>query len=258
MKIKRINIKNHENPVPVYCFHEPINNECIFNVNNTNYASYQCVNFRFLFGGSFFGFKDDIEDSWSIDEMDEYIKKNNLELLLDKDNNIDKALTVAKDIRVKFFETYPGLDKWIKKQPKISKKFGYMECLIGGRRHLPQMIYTTDSTNEYKKELNNLENISINSRIQTFEALTIYKAMTDINNEIEKRGLKSIIVGMVHDSIVSYVHKNEVEEMYHILKNSMENKTDYNVELLADISIGNVWGFGEEVDENSVKKYLKN
>jgi DNA polymerase I-like protein with 3'-5' exonuclease and polymerase domains len=66
--------------------------------------------------------------------------------------------------------------------------------------------------------------------------------------------LKSKLIGHVHDSIVLYIHKSEVEQMYHILKDCME-VFDYSIPILAEIELGSIWGFGEEVTEKNIDQF---
>ncbi len=213
------------------------------------------INFGFLFGRGAYSFKQDLEENWGIDEIDNHIKNNNLQILVDRNNKEDKFLTVSSDIRTKFFQTYPELEKWIDKSIIDAKEKGYTDCILGGRRHLPLLLFSNCTDQNNNKEKAHYENVAINSKVQTFEALTVYKAMIDINNEIEKNNLKSIIVGMVHDSIVMYIHKSEVKQMYYIIKNAMEDYHSFDIPLIAEIEIGKVWGFGEEVTEKNIEQF---
>lgn len=227
--------------------------------NEEPYKTYRnkakAVNFGFLFGRGAFSFKRDLEDNWTIEEVEDYIQSNKLSILTDQGGKQDKYLTVSTEIRSKFFETYPGLEKWINHCIKEAQQLGYRDCPLGGRRHLPLMLFSNVTGASNNKEKAHYENIAINSTVQTFEALTMYKALVEIDNEIVKHNLKSIIVGMVHDSIVLYVHKSEVEQMYHIIKNAMEDKDSFDIPLEAEVEMGQVWGFGKEVTEKNLKEF---
>lgn len=213
------------------------------------------VNFGFLFGRGSFSFKSDLEDSWSVDEIEEYIKLNKLTVLVDRNKKQDKFLTVATDIRMKFFETYPGLEKWINECIKDAQTNGYRDCPLGGRRHLPLMLFSDVTEQSNNKEKAHYENIAVNSTVQCFEALTVYKALIEIDNEIVKNNFKSIIVGMVHDSIVMYIHKSEVEQMYRIIKNAMDDYTSFDIPLISETEMGSVWGFSKEINEKNLHEF---
>jgi len=51
---------------------------------------------------------------------------------------------------------------------------------------------------------------------------------------------------MVHDSLVLYVHKEEISIVKEIIKNNMEDLYTFDVPITIEIQIGTVWGFGEE------------
>jgi DNA polymerase-1 len=213
------------------------------------------INFGFLFGRGSFSFKSDLEESWTLDEIADYIKENKLTPITDRGGRQDLFLTVATDIRNKFFETYPGLEKWISSCIKEAQQLGYRDCPLGGRRHLPLMMFSDVTEPSNSKERAHYENIAVNSTVQTFEALIMYKAMIEIDKEIVKNNLKSIIVGMVHDSIVMYIHKSEVEQMYYIIKNAMEDYTSFNIPLQCEVEMGSVWGFSKEVTEKNLHEF---
>jgi DNA polymerase I-like protein with 3'-5' exonuclease and polymerase domains len=85
--------------------------------------------------------------------------------------------------------------------------------------------------------------------------LTVYKALINIDAQIVKNNFKSIIVGMVHDSIVMYIHKSEVNQMYTIIKNAMDDHTSFDIPLVGEIEMGSVWGFSEEINEKNIHKF---
>jgi DNA polymerase-1 len=104
-----------------------------------------------------------------------------------------------------------------------------------------------------------MDNIAVNSPVQTFEALVMYKGLKNIYENMKKYNIKSKFMTMVHDSVVFYSPKDELKTMYNILKESMEDHTTWEIPILIDISVGKVWGFGEEIsDINAIDKYLLN
>lgn len=213
------------------------------------------VNFGFLFLRSAFGFKPDLENTWTIQEIEDYIKNNNLTLTTDKNGYEDKYLTVATDIRNKYFLTYPMLEPWGRNCINEAKKFGYTDCMLGGRRHLPMMLFNT-TDNQNIREKSHFESVAVNSRVQTFEAIILYKAMVQINNEIEKHNLKSIIIGMIHDSILMYIYKSEVKLMYNIIKEAMDDYNTFGIPLISELELGQIWGFGKEVTDKNLIEFI--
>jgi len=205
------------------------------------------INFGFLFGLSAEGFKSVIENDWNDKDVDEFIEKNKLKIVINYNNEEDKYLTVAHYIRETFFNTYSKLLQWIQNSKYIAYNKGYIDCPLGGRRHLPLLSFYKYASKINNKEKNHLENIAVNSPVQTFEAIMMYKAIINIYSEIKNKNLKSYIVGMVHDSLVLYVHKDEVSIMKDIIKENMEDLYSFDVPITIEIQVGNVWGFGKEI-----------
>jgi len=222
------------------------------------------ANFGLLFGSSGFSFaKSTLEKEWTEEECDTYLKENDIMnkptalFRLSKENNmmlVDlkfcKYWAVANDIRKKFFETYWGLERWIKQQQKFAKKNGFVRSSFGPVRRLPELTYIGDDS--FQTHIKNLCNISLNSPVQTFESSIIAMGMIDIYRELKKRDMKSRIIGMVHDSCMLYIHKSEKNEMKNIIKKAFEkDRPEYNgipIEVegdLSDVTKEEYWGFGK-------------
>jgi len=217
------------------------------------------VNLSFVFMVSPFSFQNSIREEWTPEQIDDYIKKNKLEIIKDSKTNFEnKNLTIATDIHKKFFIKYPKLPDYANSMQKFARENGYVDCSIfpGLRRHLPELIKQGSNLNKEKmSHYSNLNNIAVNTGAQGGEAYIIYKALVKIYNKIKELNLKSMLVGSVHDSIVLYIYKPEAEQMYYILKESME-VFDYSIPILADIEYGDIWGFGTEVDKNNIKEFI--
>jgi len=217
------------------------------------------INFSLIFGKIIYSFRSVIEQEWSIQEIEDYILENNIELLKDNRGVSDIILTVADYIWHKYFETYPGLLPYMERCRNISKQNGYIESSFfkGGVRHLPELLSIgKDLSKERQKHYNNLFNIAVNTTIQTFEAIIVYKALVKIFNTIKENKLKSRLIATVHDSIVLYIHKSEIKQMYNIIKTNMET-FEYEIPIVCEIEMGAIWGFGEEVNESNIQEFSK-
>jgi len=209
------------------------------------------INFNFLYGGSNFLLNPLVEQSWSQEQQDNYIQENNLELKEGYDGQPDIVSTITSDIKDKFMKTYSGIEPYIKKEIVFAEEHGYIDSPLGGRRHLPRMKFEYKGDN-YKKELKHLHNICANTSILTFEAVYMQKAMVDIRKELIRRGMKSKMVLMIHDSIGFKIHKDEILELYDICMEIMQDFNSYSVPIKADCSLGDIWGFGKEVNRDDI------
>jgi len=217
-------------------------------------------NLAFVFNFTPHSFQTVIRDEWSDEEIDNFIKDNNLKIIVDKKTNIEnKPFTVATHLYEGFFIKYPRLKEYMRERQELACKQGYVDCSVfkGARRHLPELLHIASKmSGEKASYYSNIKNIAVNAEAQAGEALNVYIALTKIQNVIKRDNLKSRLIGCVHDSIVTYIHKSEIEIMYHLLKSSME-RFDYNIPILADIQIGSIWGFGEDVDDNNLQEFIK-
>lgn len=207
------------------------------------------INFPLLFSSSPYVIYDTIKQNWSEEEMDQYIEENKLDLIEGYDGN-DKVLTVVTSLRNEFFNTYSGLRDWIQNQREQVVKKGYTTSYHGIKRHLPQLLYTGQDIQ--KSELRNLMNITINSQVQSFEAYVIYCNMIKIDKAFTEQNLKSKIIGMIHDSVLFYIHKSEVKQVYEIVKNEMSDYTSYPIPIVGELKLGTTWGYGEEVTDQNI------
>ena len=83
--------------------------------------------------------------------------------------------------------------------------------------------------------------MALNTPIQGTAADILKKAMVEIYDEFNKRGLKSKMLIQVHDELVFNVLKCELDEVSDIVKNIMENTFTLQVPLKVDIEVGNNW-----------------
>lgn len=83
--------------------------------------------------------------------------------------------------------------------------------------------------------------MALNTPIQGTAADILKKAMVEIFDEFNKRGLKSKMLIQVHDELVFNVVNEELEEVREIVKNIMENTFKLDVPLKVEIEVGSNW-----------------
>jgi len=236
------------------------------------------INFQLEFGATAFNFaKTVIEKEWGERDVIKYINDFNLQNKVDKmlsllnDDKSDmfksisnksyfaKCWAVASDIRGKYFEKYSGLKSWIDKivgtneikgQAEID---GYVRSPFGAIRRLPQLKY--QGKDDRKGVIKNLKNIALNSPVQSYENAIMILMAIKLNKYIKENNLKSRLCGNVHDAIVGYTHREEVNELFKVAKEEFEKDRPENkgIPLELEINIADyydknqVWGFGDEL-----------
>lgn len=134
-----------------------------------------------------------------------------------------------------YFETYPGIKKFLDGCVADAKEKGYAVTLYGRRRPVPEL----KSSNFMQRNFG--ERVAMNAPIQGTAADIIKIAMIGVHGELKKRGLKSRLILQVHDELLIEAEKSEVEEVREILKEQMEHAASLSVPLLVDMHTGESW-----------------
>lgn len=135
-----------------------------------------------------------------------------------------------------YFERYSGVKQFVEKVTEEATKSGYIKTKFG---HIRDVI-GINSANKTEKAA--AERVAVNSIIQGTAAEIMKKAMIDIANAIEERGLSSKLLLQVHDELIFEVPEKEKEEMYSLVKEKMENAVSLTVPVKASLEFGSSWG----------------
>lgn len=183
-------------------FHTPIDE-----VTPLQRSNAKAVNFGIVYGISSFGLSQDL--SISRKEAGEYIKK--------------------------YFETYPGVKKFLDEAVENAKEQGYVTTIFGRRRPVPEL----KSSNFVQRSFG--ERVAMNSPIQGAAADIIKIAMVNVHRKLKEMKLRSRIVLQVHDELLIEAHKDEVEQVKEILLTEMSGAAQLAVPLEVDMHTGSSW-----------------
>jgi uracil-DNA glycosylase family 4 len=138
----------------------------------------------------------------------------------------------------KYFEKFAGVKKWLDDTKDFVTKNKYVESLTGRWRRLPGV--DSHESGIQGKCFREATNAPIQSSGSDMTLLSLIK----INAEFRKRGLRSVIAITVHDSIVADVFIPEFEEVFWIMKNTMEHLPYewITVPIVAEAEIGRDYG----------------
>ncbi len=152
---------------------------------------------------------------------------------LSEDLGID--IGEAKKFIDNYLKTFPGISDYMEEEKKKAYELGYVTTLMHRRRVIPEL------KNKNYMIRSSGERMALNTPIQGTAADILKKAMVEIYDEFEKRGLKSKMLIQVHDELVFNVCNNELEEVIDVVRNVMENTIELRVPLKVDIEYGNNW-----------------
>ena len=108
-----------------------------------------------------------------------------------------------------YFETYPGIRRYVDETIATARRQGYVETLLGRRRYFPIL---TGGGRGGRNEQMGAERAAINHPIQGSAADIIKIAMVRLHNALHEQGLASRMLLQVHDELVLEVPDGEVAE----------------------------------------------
>lgn len=152
---------------------------------------------------------------------------------LSEDLGID--IITAKKFIDNYLETYPGIKEYMDKEKADAYSLGYVRTLMNRKRVIEEL-----KSKNYMIRSSG-ERMALNTPIQGTAADILKKAMVEIFDEFNKRGLKSKMLIQVHDELVFNVVNEELEEVREIVKNIMENTFKLDVPLKVEIEVGSNW-----------------
>lgn len=161
-------------------------------------------------------------------------------------NTLSKQLGISKDqakslIR-QYFATFKRLDFFINRIKARVKRDLQVEAPFGYRRRFK------DPGNWNCWDGWRIERQAWNFLVQNTAACCAFVAMINLQDEMERRGLRSKIVLQVHDSIGIDCHPDEVDEVARLAKYRLENPgterygVTLTVPMVADVEVGDNWG----------------
>ncbi|HPW65455.1 MAG TPA: DNA polymerase I [Salinivirgaceae bacterium] len=149
--------------------------------------------------------------------------------------NTGLSQSEAKTLIDNYFNTYPGVKKYMDYSIDLAHEKGYVQTIMGRKRFLPE-IRSANATVRKAAERN-----AINAPIQGSSADMIKLAMIDIYNEFTKENLKSKMILQVHDELVFDVPTDEIEIVKKIVEDKMLNAMKLKVKLKVDVNVANNW-----------------
>ena len=141
----------------------------------------------------------------------------------------------AAEIIENYFNTYPGIKKYMSDTMNFARENGYVQTIMGRRRYLRDINSANQTVRGFA------ERNAINAPIQGSAADMIKIAMIRIHQDIIDQKLKSKMTMQVHDELVFDVLKSETEQMKKIIQDRMQNAIKMKVPILVEIGEGSNW-----------------
>ncbi|WP_432697048.1 DNA polymerase I [Marinobacterium sp. YM272] len=134
-----------------------------------------------------------------------------------------------------YFETYPGVQRYMDGTRERAREQGYVETIFGRRLYLPEI----NARNPMRRQA--AERTAINAPMQGTAADIIKKAMVQVDNWLTDSGFDARMIMQVHDELVFEVRESEVEAFLAKVHPLMEQAASLDVPLLVEAQAGDNW-----------------
>lgn len=149
--------------------------------------------------------------------------------------NISISRQQAKEYIDSYFARYSTIHAYMDKLVAEARETGMAKTMFGRIRTLADI----NSKNFTRRSF--AERTAMNTPIQGSAADIIKLAMNAVQDELERRSLRSRLLVQVHDELVLEVPADEREEVETLLKDTMEHIVTLSVPLVVDIHCGRNW-----------------
>lgn len=148
---------------------------------------------------------------------------------------LDIDFKEAKQFIEDYFNTYPGVKRFIDNTIESARVDGAVETLLGRVRHLPGINSSNSRTRSFA------ERTAVNTPVQGTAADIIKVAMVELHKKFKEHGFKAKMILQVHDELLFDLPEEEVEEVSAIVADTMENAIQLKVPLKIDMGMGENW-----------------
>lgn len=143
--------------------------------------------------------------------------------------------TEAQQYIDRYFERYPGVQRYMNETRALAHEQGFVETLFGRRLYLPDI-------NARNKNLQlAAERTAINAPMQGTAADIIKTAMIAVDAWLAESGLDARMIMQVHDELVLEVAEDQVEAVTQPLREFMSSAAALKVPLLVEVGVGSNW-----------------
>ena len=135
----------------------------------------------------------------------------------------------------RYFERYPGVQRYMDRTRALAREQGYVETLFGRRLYLPEI----NARNKMRVQA--AERTAINAPMQGTAADIIKRAMLAVDRWIEGGGVDARMIMQVHDELVFEVAREEVEPVSQEICRLMSGAAELSIPLLVEAGVGDNW-----------------
>ena len=153
--------------------------------------------------------------------------------------SLARQLGISRDEATAFidqyFERFSGVRAYLDEQVAIAREQGFVETLMGRRRHIPELQAKNWNVRQFG------ERVAQNTPLQGTAADMIKKAMLDITVALAEAESGARLLLQVHDELLFEVPSGEEGELAELVVSRMEDAIELSVPLVAEGGVGENW-----------------
>ena len=149
--------------------------------------------------------------------------------------DIHVTVAEAKKYMEDYFDTFPGVRRYMTEVVERAGRDGYVETLFHRRRDLPELTSSNRNLRAFG------ERVALNMPIQGTAADVMKLAMVAVDRRLRAEGLKARLVLQVHDELVAECPEAEADRTAQLLTEGMEGVVRLSVPLTAEAHWGRNW-----------------
>jgi DNA polymerase-1 len=148
------------------------------------------------------------------------------------------SLEEARHFMKTYFETYPGVRRYLDRTIAQAKERGYVETLLGRRRYFPVLQTTATASQQARAAA---ERAAVNHPIQGTAADILKIALIRVHHRLREGGYRAQMILQVHDEIVLEVPAEELDAVVPLVVTTMESAYELRAPLKAEPEYGPNW-----------------
>ncbi len=133
----------------------------------------------------------------------------------------------------RYFESYPGVKRYIERVISEARERGYVETMFGRRRHISELNSRVRNVREAA------ERAAFNMPVQGSAADLIKLAMVKLEDELQ--GMDASLLLQVHDELVVEAAEKSAKKVAGIVEKAMSEVWKLRVPLEVDVGMGDNW-----------------
>lgn len=140
----------------------------------------------------------------------------------------------ANDYIKKYFEKYPGIQKYMSETIEFAKENNFIENLVGRKCFVPAINNKNHALRSFG------ERAAINAPMQSLASDIVKIAMVKLHKELKQKNLKTKMILQIHDELIFEAPDSEIDIAMPLIKKTMEECFS---EIILNVSInsGSNW-----------------